>query len=305
MKGMEKFVLLKTWELQMICRVLHVKEEDISEVKVLKKGMTNRSYFFRIGGLGYIFRVPGEGTEKLISREQEAAVYHILKNSGICEDVVYIDPQSGNKITRYYENARVCDPLNEKDVERCMGFLRCFHDGCFQVSHEFDLFRQINLYERLWQENASRYRDYRAVKEGVFELGKYIKGHSKKKVLTHIDAVSDNLLFIPNKKGGEDIKLIDWEYAGMQDPHVDIAMFCIYALYDRAHIDTAIDVYFPEGCRREDRIKIYCYIAVCGLLWSNWCEYKEMLGIKFGEYGHRQYDYAKEYYGVVKDMLKL
>lgn len=82
-------------------------------------------------------------------------------------------------------------------------------------------------------------------------------------------AVPDNFLFI-EKNGEEEIRLIDWEYAGMQDPHVDIAMFAVYAMYDREQVDALIDAYFPEGCKNEIRIKIYCYIAACGLLWSNW-----------------------------------
>lgn len=52
------------------------------------------------------------------------------------------------------------------------------------------------------------------------------------------------------------------------------------------------------------RIKIYCYIAACGLLWSNWCEYKRNLGVEFGEYSLRQYRYAKDYYRIVQDELK-
>ncbi|MFR7977894.1 MAG: phosphotransferase [[Ruminococcus] torques] len=51
----------------------------------------------------------------------------------------------------------------------------------------------------------------------------------KKEVLTHIDAVPDNFLFIEEASGSTSIRLIDWEYAGMQDPHIDIAMFCIYS----------------------------------------------------------------------------
>lgn len=90
----------------------------------------------------------------------------------------------------------------------------------------------------------------------------------------------------------------------MQDPHVDIAMFCIYAMYDREQIDKLINAYFMEGCPKEIRIKIYCYIAACGLLWSNWCEYKRNLGIDFGEYSLRQYRYAKDYYNVVQDELQ-
>ena len=52
------------------------------------------------------------------------------------------------------------------------------------------------------------------------------------------------------------------------------------------------------------RIKIYCYIAICGLLWSNWCEYKRMCGVEFGEYAARkQYQYAKEYFDIVKSEI--
>ena len=51
------------------------------------------------------------------------------------------------------------------------------------------------------------------------------------------------------------------------------------------------------------RIKIYCYIAICGLLWSNWCEYKRMCGVEFGEYPAKQYQYAKEYFDIVKSEI--
>ena len=52
------------------------------------------------------------------------------------------------------------------------------------------------------------------------------------------------------------------------------------------------------------RLKIYAYIAVCGFLWSNWCEFKRHEGVEFGEYSLRQYGYAKEYYRYVKQGLE-
>ena len=60
---------------------------------------------------------------------------------------------------------------------------------------------------------------------------------------------------------------------------------------------------FEGKCSKEVRIKIYCYIAACGLLWSNWCEYKRNLGVEFGEYSLRQYRYAKDYYKIVMEEL--
>ena len=62
-----------------------------------------------------------------------------------------------------------------------------------------------------------------------------------------------------------------------------------------------IDTYFPEGCDPAVRLKLYCYIAACGLLWSNWCEYKLQLGVEFGEYSLGQYRYAKDYYKIFQE----
>ena len=90
----------------------------------------------------------------------------------------------------------------------------------------------------------------------------------------------------------------------MQDPHVDIAMFCLYSLYNREQLDRAIDIYFGGKAPYETRIKIYCYMAVGGLLWSNWCESLHKRGTEFGIYALKQYRYAKEYYRIVKDELK-
>lgn len=98
--------------------------------------------------------------------------------------------------------------------------------------------------------------------------------------------------------------MIDWEYAAMQDPDLDIAMFGIYAMYGREDMERLINAYYPEGCPRDVRIKIYCYIAVSGLVWSNWCEYKRRLGVEFGEYSLRQYRFAKDYYAIICQELE-
>jgi len=248
-------------------------------------------------------RIPGEGTDQLINRKEEAAVYHIIASKNICDNIAYINPENGYKITEFMEGARVCDPLNVDDLKKCMAKLRAFHQLKLSVDHTFDIFAQIDFYESLWNGNSSVYKDYQKTKENVLSLRDYIDSHVQEKVLTHIDAVPDNFLFTEETSGKEDIRLIDWEYAGMQDPHVDIAMFCIYALYNKRQVDRLINIYFENKCDKETRLKIYCYIAACGLLWSNWCEYKRNLGVEFGEYSLRQYRFAKDYYKFFKEEM--
>lgn len=103
------------------------------------------------------------------------------------------------------------------------------------------------------------------------------------------------------------VHLIDWEYAGLADPHIDVALFCIFSLFDRAQADHLIDRYFAPygGCGDSTRAKIYCYVAACGLLWSNWCEYEWHRGVEFGEYSLRQYRYAKDFVRYAHELADL
>ena len=295
---------LKSDAIKTIAKALTCKEEEITNITVLKKGMTNRSFLFTAAGAKYIMRIPGEGTDQLINRKQEAEVFRAISGLGLCDDPVYINPENGYKITKFLDGVRVCDSENVKDLKRCMAKLREFHQMKLTVPHTFDIFGQIEFYESLWEGEPSIYRDYARTKENVLSLRQFIDGLEKDWCLTHIDAVPDNFLFYRTEDSTEEhLQLTDWEYSGMQDPHVDLAMFCIYSLYDREQCDHLIDIYFENRCDRSTRVKIYCYIAVCGLLWSNWCEFKRQLGVEFGEYSLRQYHYAKEFYRYAKELM--
>lgn len=293
---------LQTDAIQVICQALGARPDEVTNITLLKKGMTNRSFLFSCKDKKYIMRIPGEGTDQLINRRQEAAVYQTIAGRKICDEIAYINPENGYKITEYLDGARVCDAEKEEDLQKCMKKLREFHRQKLRVDHSFDLFGQMEYYESLWEGTPSAYKDYEKTKAHVLQLKDYIEANAGERVLTHIDAVPDNFLFV-EENGKEEIRLIDWEYAGMQDPHVDIAMFCIYSLYKKEQVDHLIDLYFEGNCDDRTRIKIYCYIAVCGLLWSNWCEYKRKLGVEFGEYSLRQYRYAKDYYKIVQQEL--
>ncbi len=285
---------------ELISKVMDVDIDEIKDLTPLKTGMTNRSFKFDVNGKEYILRSPGEGTEKLINRKNEAKVYDKLKGKNISDRIVYISGEDGYKITEYWETARVCDPLNKEDVKKCMVKLRDFHDLKLEVDHSFDMFKEIDFYESLWDGEPSIFEDYDETKQKIMKLKTLIDSISKEHILSHIDSVPDNFLMVDS-----DVFIIDWEYAGMQDPHVDIAMFAIYSLYDREQTDSLIDSYFTEGCSDETRMKIYAYMAVAGLLWSNWCEYKRMFGVEFGDYSLKQYDYANEYYDIVnKEFVK-
>ncbi len=289
---------LKSDVLLLISDVLKCGVDEIGNIRALKKGMTNRSFEFEARGQRFIMRIPGEGTDKMINRKNEWLVYKCLEGMEITDPVVYMSPDNGYKITRYIPDVRICDSNNPKDVAKCMRYLKKFHDLNIQVDHSFDLYERMEYYENLRGDVPSVYRDYDCTKEKMYELKKFIDEQPKQVSLTHIDAVCDNFLITDEK-----IYLIDWEYAGMQDVHVDIAMFAVYSMYGREKVDELIVHYFQGDPEYNVRTKIYCYIALCGFVWSNWCEYKSICGVEFGEYSLRQYRFAKEYYAIAKERM--
>lgn len=289
--------------LKTIADHFQVSIDDIVDIDVLKKGMTNRSFLFKCNNQKYIMRIPGEGTDQLIDRQGEAAVYKAIAGRGLCDDPVYLNPANGYKVTAFLEGVRVCNEHDENDVRKCMKLLKKFHDMNLKVNHEFDIFKEIEFYESLWNGKPSVYKDYEITKKNVWSLIPFIEANAGEKCLTHIDACQDNFLFYEDN-GEEKLQLTDWEYAGMQDPHVDLAMFSIYAFYEKEDADRLIDIYFDGLCDKNTRVKIYCYMAACGLLWSNWCEYKRTLGVEFAEYSIRQYRYAKEFYRYAKEEME-
>ncbi|HWP50714.1 MAG TPA: NTP transferase domain-containing protein [Clostridia bacterium] len=281
---------LSSRRINLIKSVFGIEDQDeITDISALAKGMTNRLMRFSVNEKDYLMRIPGEGSDKLTNRAHEAAVYDALKDKGITDKVVYISPDTGFKISEFWNDSRTCDPAVEEDVAVCMALLKKLHAMKLQVKHSFDIFKQLEYYQKL-RGSESSYGDYDDVRGQVFALKALIDKIPKECCLSHIDAVSDNFLFTPNG-----VFLIDWEYAGMCDPHMDIAMFCIYAMYDKAHIDNTINIYFGEDPGDMIRMKIYCYISGAGLLWSLWCEYKQKMGVQYGQYALRQYQYAKRY----------
>lgn len=295
----DKSLHLDSKEILLIADVLNTNKKNIRDITMLKKGMTNRSFKFTCKNKKYIMRIPGEGTDKMINRHEEYEAYKAIDKLNISDHVIYLNPENGYKITEFIEDTKQCDASNFDEVKKCIEKLKILHNAELKVDHEFDLYDKIEYYEKLWNGEDSIYKDYKQTKENIYNLKSFIDNIEKETILTHMDAVPDNFLITE-----DDIKIIDWEYASMQDPHIDIAMFSIYSFYYREQIDRLIDIYFEGNCDNLTRTKIYAYIAISGLIWSNWCEYKRMCGVEFGEYSLRQYRYAKDYYKIAKDEME-
>ena len=251
------------------------------QLTTIKSGMTNESHILIVGNKKYVIRIPGKGTEVLIDRHAEANTYKAIKYLRISDEVLFLDPKIGYKISKFIKNSVTLDPFDFDDVKKCMSVLKKIHTAKINVEKTFCPFERSVFYKNLCKKTKDQ--------PPVHKLQKFLTPIES--CLCHIDANHENFLFSKNK-----IKLIDWEYAAMADFHIDIAMFAIYAMYDRKQVDRLIEMYGVTN-----KYRVYLYISVCGLVWSNWCDYKFELGIDFGKYSLIQYNYAVDYYKIFMD----
>lgn len=289
---------LNSKRINFISKMFGVEKEEITDISGLFKGMTNRHMRFSVHGKPYLLRVPGEGSNEIINRRQEAEVYNVLHGKGLSDVVVYISPDDGYKITEYWEDSHDCDPSNEKEVEACIHHLKKLHDMKLEVNHSFDIGERIVRYEEL-RDTPSTFTDYDETREKMMELLDIFKSLPEERCLCHIDSAEVNFLFV-----GEQVYLIDWEYGAMCDPHIDLAMFSIFANYKKDRIDEVIDIYFDGNANDISRLKVYIFAAVGGFLWSVWSEYKANMGVDFGDYTMKQYSYAKKFYKYATELAK-
>lgn len=310
--------------MQLVSRVFQVPESHIQKIRCLKAGMTNHSWLFSIDGKSYICRIPGEGTDKLINRREEKAVYEAVEPLGITERLVYFDEKTGYKISRYYENARNANPKEEDDLAFCMKKLRKLHESGASVAHQFRICKKIDEYENLCLEAAKQngmlwaegkpqeeallaaipFQDYLTVRKQKEDLCRRLAAleASRPKALSHVDAVLDNFIFLPGAYGSDGtwdesrLKLIDWEYAGMCDPLIDIGMCAIYSFMDEEKALHLAELYFGRKPTEQETAIIFAYMALGGLLWALWGVYKEALGVQFTDYTIKMYRYFKTFY---------
>ncbi|MCL1895745.1 MAG: NTP transferase domain-containing protein, partial [Clostridiales bacterium] len=198
-----------------IAETFKVPQGDIKGILPLKEGMTNQSFVFDVGGEPYVFRLPGAGTEDLISRAAEKRNYELIAPLDISDEIVYFDGESGVKISRFYEGARVVDVENDGEVKRAMELLAKIHGAGIEAEHRFDVAEMIDFYEGLAEGiGAIRFSDYREVRVKADELLAFRERLGIPEMLCHIDYIYANILWLPD--GG--VRVIDWEYSGAADP---------------------------------------------------------------------------------------
>lgn len=252
-------------------------------------GLTNYNYIMDIQGIEYVVRLPGGMTNQMIDRKIEKVNNAIASELGLNSECYYFDDVSGIKISVYIKNSRniaqadPCDPVNLTAVSDLM---KRTHASPKSFPNQFDWEEELNKYEQIVREQKGDFFfDYFVLKNQLKEfVGCHIKNAMS--VPCHNDTVPEN--FVVSESGRT--YLIDWEYAGMNDPSWDVAAYILESRLTAEAIQFLLLEYYGELPPADEELKIKAYMVVQDLLWTVWALIRHYNGEDFLDYCNIRYE---------------
>ena len=234
-------------------------------------GMTNRSYRVDCDdGLEYVVRLPGEGTEELIDRRDEKKSTMLACKLGIDADLISFD-DDGVKVMRFIP----CDcPMDEltmqkdENITRAAAVLRKLHRCGESTGVRFDVFEMAKDYENIIRKHhVNLFDDYADVRRFVMEIKNQVDMEGEAdKVPCHNDVLMGNWLLSRDER----LYLIDWEYAGMNNPMWDIACLSIEADFDDIQDNKFLFAYLGDEASAYEKKQFIAHKLYVDYLWTLW-----------------------------------
>lgn len=265
-----------------ICNTLQCNPNNIRDINVINAGLTNVSFRFKVEDTEYVYRHPGGTAGNLINRQTELFAQMKAKDLEVDKSVITIT-LDGWKLSYCVQDLVECDFRKyDHQLQKGMEYLRKIHsidvpaDGSVKTFDDFN--EGLKLMKIASATKGNLLQEFAAEIDKASRLDQYLKEDAKRMRITpvccHNDTYEPN--FLSTADG--DLYLIDWEYAGINDPANDLAcFFCRYDYSDR-EIDSFIKAYFQREPTTDEYRHWRAYIAICAFYWMCWGLYKGSVG---------------------------
>ncbi|GJL82164.1 MAG: choline/ethanolamine kinase [marine bacterium B5-7] len=231
-------------------------------------GLTNLVYRVDINESSYLLRLPGKGTEEYIDRVAEAHDARAAAAVDVSAEVLYFDTDSGIMLAEYIDGVTL-NQARFKDlasVTRSAQAFRRLHASDVSFTKRFEVFEQIDEYlDLIGKLNADVPQGYEAVRDQAAGVRELLEHHPAKLAPCHCDPLAENFI-----DTGERVYIIDWEYAGNNDPMWDLGDLSVEAAFDSEQDRVLLESYFNGDVPADQAGRMVVYKMLCDLLWTLW-----------------------------------
>ena len=211
----------------------------------LDGGITNRNYKVGFGGKAYVVRIPGKDTDALgIDRDAEWAAGCAAARAGVGPPVRAMLEDPPILVTVFVEGRHVTEEdLREPAMlTKVAGCLQAIHSSDEQLRTDFSAFRVVEDYaETARSRGVDPPDDYDAACKRAKKIEKGLRGPTHEPVPCHNDLLAANLI-----RNGDDLRIVDWEYAGMGDRWFDLGNLAVNNGLEEDSERVLLEAYFGD-----------------------------------------------------------
>jgi thiamine kinase-like enzyme len=241
---------------------------DRSEIERIG-GLTNRNYRVAIGPESYVLRLAGAGTAAYIDRKAEAHNARVAAAAGVGAEVLYFRVADGTMLARHIDGAETMSASAFKDlarVERAARALRRMHDHPEPFAGRFDVFAKIDEYLALLRRGDARIPEgYDALQKEADAARRVLADRPARLAPCHNDPLAENFIDAALR-----MYLVDWEYAGMNDPMWDLGDLSVEAEFGAEQDEALLCAYFDGAPPADQRGRMVLAKGLCDLVWTLW-----------------------------------
>jgi len=230
-------------------------------------GMSHLTYHIEIDSIDYTYRIIGQDGNLFVDRIIEEKNLKIVEPLGINNQTVYFDIESGEKAALFVEGQVLTTLDFHPYLKDVANLLKKLHNSNLEPASDYGLIDRLNLYETFTNIKDLRYVDLKAKWISMYEQ----EHKDQKKVFCHNDAQRSNIVF-----GKNQLYLLDWEYAGLNEFYYDIASF------GNVNFDDALlllNEYLGRKATIEEANSVRFYRMFQALQWHQVALRKEMIGL--------------------------
>ena len=233
-----------------IARVPFLAESKNLKKTPLSGGITNLNFKIDADGKSYVIRLAGEGTEQLgIKRDVEHTANKAAGELGIAPEVYYFIEPEGYIVTRFVSGKHIKpeDIVKPDYLSRIAKKLRLFHTRGPKLNGEFNVFKRVEMLTKVSKANNSKFpHDWDFIMQKMNEAKKALEKDPYQPTPCHNDLL--NLNWLDEEVAGDlgEIRLLDWEYAGMGDIFFDLGNFCHHHRLSDEQVRFFLNEYFGE-----------------------------------------------------------
>ncbi len=232
-------------------------------------GLTNLNYLVGHDGGRFVLRIPGAGTSEYIDREAEGVAARAAADAGVNAEVMFFDPSDGLMVTRYVDASVTMDPARFRDLDAVTRAGQAFHRlhaRSRPFATDFQLFPMIDGYLQLLQsKGAALPFGYIELQQRADDTRRALESSLHPLVPSHCDPLCENFL-----DTGDVMFIIDYEYAGNNDPMWDLADLAVEGEFGHDQDLALLRAYFERDPAPSEIGRMVAYKALCDLLWTLW-----------------------------------